>query len=197
MYARTTFSGLVGALLGIALVSPLGIHNGVAAAQSTQNPPPTSAAASHRASTFEEFVDATIVQERRLAKLMRNFKPIVETYIQKQKTDPDDQTSPKEDFYFLSRIRLAANELYVREFESREHAKPDRKKLLTRVKPEVFTAADFAQPIFPDLGHFDRENYEFKLVRWEMVNEVRCIVIDVTPREGSDNRAFIGRIWVE
>ena len=196
MYARTTSSGFAGALLGIALVSFLGIPSSeVGAAQTTQNSPPTSTA-SHKASTFEEFANATIAQERRLAKLMRFYKPVIETYVQEQKTELE-QTSPKDDFYFLGRIRMAGNELTVRDFETREHANPDRKRLLRRVKPEVFTAIDFAQAIFPDFGNFDRQNYEFKLVRWEMVNEVRCIVIDVTPRAGADNRGFVGRIWVE
>ena len=197
MYVRTTLTGFIGALFGVVLVTLFGIQNEVAAGQSTQNAPPTFKAAPHRGSSFEEFVDATIVQERRLAKLMRNFKPIIETYIQEQKTKPDVQTSPKDDVYFLSHIRLVGNELDVRQFETREHAKPERKRLLRKAKPEVFAAADFAQAIFPDLGHFDRQNYEFKLVRWEMLNEVRCIVIDVTPREGADNRGFAGRIWVE
>jgi len=197
MYVRTTLSGFAVALFGVALVALLGTQNEVAAVQSTQNVPPTSKAASHKATTFEEFVDATIAQERRLAKLMRNFKPVIETYIQEEKTDPDDQTSPKADVYFLSRIRLAGNELDVREFETREHAKPERKRLLVKARPAAFAAADFAQPMFPDLGHFDRQNYEFNLVRWEMVNEVRCIVIDVTPREDAGNRGFTGRIWVE
>ena len=128
---------------------------------------------------------------------MRNFKPIVETYIQEQKTDPDVQTSPKDDLYFLSRVRLNGNELDIREFESRERVKPERRNLLRKTKAEVFTAEDFAQGMFPDLGHFDRQNYQFKLVRWEMVNEVRCIVIDVTPHRDAENRGFVGRLWVE
>jgi len=183
-------------LLGIALLGPIGTTH-IARAQSPANIPTSHRTSPHKPSTFEEFVSATIAQEQRLTKLMRNFKPIVETYIQEQKSDPDVLTSPKDDIYFLSRVRLNGNELDVRDFETRERGKLDRTKLLRRVKEPIFDAEDFAQAVFPDLGHFDRQNYEFTLVRWEMVNEVRCIVIDVTPREGTDNRRFIGRLWVE
>ena len=37
--------------------------------------------------------------------------------------------------------------------------------------------------MFPDLDHFDRQNYAFEFVRWETLGEVRCVVIDVSPRE--------------
>ena len=195
MHGPRTSSWLAGALL--ALAWPVAAGNAAHAAQSAQDNRPSSQISAHKALTFEEFVDATIAQERRLTKLMRNFKPIVETYIQEQKSDPDVQTSPKDDVYFLSRLRLNGNEFDIQEFETRERAKPERKNLLRKAKAEVFSAEDFAQAIFPDMGRFDRQNYEFRLVRWEMVNEIRCIVIDVTPRAGSDNRGFVGRLWVE
>ena len=195
MYLRAKLSRSACALLG-AFLLPLGMQSGVASAQLAQNVQPKSPA-SHKSSTFEEFVDATIAQEHRLTKLMRNFKPIVETYIQEQKTDPDVQTSPKDDLYFLSRVRLNGSEIDNREFETRERARPERTRLLRKVKEPTFASDDFVEALFPDLDHLDRRNYEFKLVRWEMVNEVRCIVIDVTPRADTDNRGFIGRLWVE
>jgi hypothetical protein len=174
---------------------PLAAGNGSHAALSTQNAQPSSQAQPHKALTFDEFVDATIAQERRLTKLMRNFKPVLETYIQEQKHDSDVQTSPKDDVYFLSRLRLTGDDVDTREFETSEHSKRERKNLLRKV--EVFAPGDFAEAIFPDLDHFDRQNYEFKVVRWEMVGEVRCIVIDVTPRSNTKNRGYAGRIWVE
>jgi hypothetical protein len=193
MHRRRILSWPVRALFALALLTPCATPSAVLAAQNVQ-PSPEPA---HKASTFEEFVSATITQERRLTKLMRNFKPIVETYIQNQKRDSEVQTSPKDDVYFLSRLHLDENGIDNRDFETREHVKPERKGLLRTVKPEVFTSDDFAREIFPDLDHFDRQNYTFKLVRWETLNEVRCIVMDVNPREGSDNRGFVGRIWVE
>ena len=60
-----------------------------------------------------------------------------------------------------------------------------------------FSAADFAQEFFPDLDHFDRQNYTFEFVRLEILGEVRCVVVDVKPRENLGKHGFVGRIWVE
>jgi hypothetical protein len=60
-----------------------------------------------------------------------------------------------------------------------------------------FTALEFAQPIFIDKDHFDRQNYTFKFVRWEILGNVRCAVVDVQPREFAKNSGFMGRLWVE
>jgi len=180
--------------LVVALAWPLVAQNSVPSAPPTAGDQRSSPAAPRKSLTFEEFVDATIAQERRLTKLIRHFKPVIETYIQNQKQDSDVQTSPKDDVYFLSRLRLDGTALSSREFETSGRSR-GRKK--SRRNAEVFAAGDFAQEVFPDFDHFDRQNYEFKLVRWEMLGEVRCIVIDVTPREATDNRGFMGRIWVE
>ncbi len=174
----------------------MGALGAAARAQSTPNVQPASQASSHRPSTFEEFVDAAIVQERRLTKLMRNFKPVVETYVQEEKVDSDGQTSPKDDHYFLSRLDLTGDAPANQGFETREHWMHKRKKRLPK-NAEAFAAGGFAQSVFPDLGHFDRQNYAFAFVRWEVLGEVRCVVMDVTPRENSANRGFFGRIWVE
>jgi hypothetical protein len=68
--------------------------------------------------------------------------------------------------------------------------------LFKNVQP-LFTAVGFAEALFPDLGHFDRRNYMFEFVRWEVLGEVRCGILDVKPRENSETRGFVGRIWVE
>ncbi len=128
--------------------------------------------------------------------LMRNFKPIVETYIQEEKPDSDLRTSPKGDDYFLSRLDLTGNAPATVAFADPEHWKEDwEKRLLKNAQPLV--AAGFAQALFPDLDHFNRQNYAFKFVRWEVLGDVRCGVVDVRPRENSENRGFVGRIWVE
>jgi hypothetical protein len=171
------------------------------AAQSAEKTRPRSDGSARKHVTFEEFVDSAIVRERRLTQLMRYFRPVVETYIQEEKHDSAVQTSPKNDQYFLSRLDLTGDAPANQEFENREHSKLEmernlvEKKLLKGEQP--FTAVGFAQAVFPDLEHFDRENYLFNFVRWEVLGDVRCAVIDVHPRETSSNRGFLGRIWVE
>jgi hypothetical protein len=145
---------------------------------------------------FDVLVDSAIRQERRLIDLMRNFKPIVETYIQEEKPDSDLGISPKGDDYFLSRLDLTGNAPATLAFADLEPWKERWEQKLLK-NPQPFAAAGFAQALFPDLGHFNRQNYTFKFVRWDILGEVRCGVVDVKPRENSENRGFVGRIWVE
>jgi hypothetical protein len=145
---------------------------------------------------FEAVIDSAILQERRLGVLMRNFKPIVETYIQAEKPDSDLGTSPKGDEYFLSRLDLTGDAPAALAFADPERWKTGWEKRLLK-NPQPFAAAGFAQALFPDLDHFDRQNYKFKFVRWEALGEVRCGLVDVRPRENSENRGFVGRIWIE
>ena len=124
--------------------------------------------------------------------LLRNFKPIVETYIQEQQPDSGLGTSPKRDDYFLSRLDLTGNGAGTSAFADEEHSRDNKLP-----KDEPFAAASFAQALFPDLDHFDRQNYSFEFVRWQVLGEVRCALVDVKPRDRSRNRGFMGRIWVE
>jgi hypothetical protein len=140
---------------------------------------------------FNVLVDSAIRQEHRLIVLMRNFKPIVETYIQQY-----PGKSPKGDDYFLSRLDLTGNAPVTVAFADPERMRESWEKRLLPTR-QTFTAAGFAQAIFPDLNHFDRRNYTFEFVRWEVLGEVHCGVVDVKPRENSENRGFIGRIWIE
>jgi hypothetical protein len=196
MFARRTFSWLSLALLGLTsfevLVSEVAGGQEAVPAAPSQDPArsaPTSVGL--RGVAFDVLVDSAIRQERRLVILMRNFRPIVETYIQQ-----DQGKSKKGDDYFLSRLDLTGNAPSTRAFADPEHDKLNWERKLLK-SPQPFAAAGFAQPIFPDMDHFDRRNYTFEFVRWEFLGEVRCGVVDVKPRENSENRGFVGRIWIE
>ena len=141
-------------------------------------------------------MDQAIQQEQRLVALVRNFKPVVETYIQDQKPDTDLGSVPKDDEYFLSRLDLTGDAPANYAFQDEETLKQRAEKKIPKGS-QAYEAVGFAQSVFPDLGHFDRQNYAFEFVRWEVLGEVRCAAIDVTPRVKSGNRAFAGRIWVD
>jgi Peptidase family M48 len=168
-----------------------------AGAQDVSPPTSTAKAASPAAKTITlgELVDALAKQEHRMDDLVRNFRPIVETYVQEEKPDPTLTTSPKDDDYFLSRLDLTGKTASALAFTSEPHGKNSDSKLPKGA--EAFAASGFAQALFPDLGHFDRQNYNFEFVRWENLGDVHCGVLNVSPKEGSDNRGFFGRIWVE
>src|SRR3984893_6373357 len=196
MFALRTFSWVRRGVLGMCSPGLAAGQTGtqdVSSPNSAQSPAPVPVPKSVAVNVL---VDSAIRQERRLLDLMRNFKPIVETYIQEEKPDSDLGIVPKGDDYFLSRLDLTGNALATSAFEEpdtwKERWSP---KLLKNEDP--FAAAGFAQALFPDLDHFDRQNYSFEFVRWETLGEVRCVAVDVKPHEHSVNQGFVGRIWVE
>jgi hypothetical protein len=194
MVARRTFSRLGRTLFEVLLVGFVASQNSILGAQDLPQSPRS--VSTPNAIAFQGLIDSAIRQEHRLAVLMRNFKPIVETYIQQEKPDSDLGTAPKGDDYFLSRLDLNGDAPATLAFADPERWKTGWEKRLLK-NPQPFAAAGFAQALFPDLDHFDRQNYTFKFVRWEALGEVRCGLVDVKPRENSENRGFVGRIWVE
>lgn len=178
---------------------------GLVAGQDSAPPaePPDAAQTAPPASTskgiiFDDFVDSVIRRERRLTDLMRSFKPIIETYIQEQGSAPRFQKgiTPNGDDYFLSRLNLTANSPSTVPFADEETWNQGAEKYFVQ-DPLPFSQVAFAQALFPDWGHFDRQNYTFEFVRWEVLGEVRCAAIDVRPRGSSKKRGFAGRIWAE
>lgn len=194
MFALRTFSWLGRTLFALFVVGLVAGQNATRSAPGPAQTPPLVSARNFVG--FDVLIDLALRQERRLIDLMRNFKPIVETYIQEEKPDSELGTSPKSDDYFLSRLDLTGDVPAILAFADPEHGMESwAKKLLKIAQP--FAAAGFAQALFPDLNHFDRQNYTFEFVRWEVLGEVRCGVVDVKPRENSQTRSFVGRIWVE
>jgi hypothetical protein len=166
-------------------------------------PPPVAGQTAPSASTgkpivFDDFVDSVVQQERRLTDLMRRFKPIIETYIQEEGSQPRFQKgiTPNGDDYFLSRLDLTGDSPSTVPFADEETWNQGGEKYFVQ-DPLPFSQVAFAQALFPDFGHFDRQNYTFEFVRWELLGEVRCAAVDVKPRGNSKARGFLGRIWVE
>ena len=189
-----------GAVLAAAL--PASVFAGQNANPATPNhstPQVTADAPSRQSADRNQYVDAAIRQEQRLIELMRNFRPVIETYIQKEKPDPDAVSSPDADQYFLGRLDLTGNSPSVSAFGADESLqKKARRKVSKKVpkKTRTLAAIDFARAVFPDMGHFDRENYTFEFAHFESLGDVRCAAFDVKPREDR-GRGFIGRIWIE
>jgi hypothetical protein len=183
-----TFSWLGPALFAVVAA---GFVAGQSAPQ-TQSPTPDHASTAPRnAVSFDRFVDATIQRERHVINLLHYFKPVVETYVQEDHLDSDNHFSPKADDYFLSRLNLTGP-VTVKKFSSVEGEGKRQAKI-----PQDLRAEDLALALFPDKDHFDRQNYTFEFVRWQVLGDVRCAVIDIKPREDSRNRGLVAQIWVE
>jgi hypothetical protein len=126
---------------------------------------------------------------------MKHMHPLVETYIQNMKPDADLGNVPVSDQYFLGRLQM-------------EDGPEDRSFLgqpgfgrrfmgkLTGLYSMKFLPLGFAQMVILD-DDFQKKYYDFSFVRREFLGEVRCIVLDVHPKEKSGNGRFLGRVWVE
>ena len=171
-------------------------QNASSEGQSSSVAPATSATPARKPISFDQFIDQAISQERSLIALMRNFRPITETYVQEQKRDPEAGMVPSGDQYFLSRLDLSKGETAL-SFAQQERSRRGFFQLWHKPAAERFSAGGFVQALFPDLEHFDRSNYTFEYVRFENLGEVRCVVVDVKPRDKTESRGFMGRIWFE
>ena len=148
--------------------------------------------------TMEQVVDRVSANEQKLYGQMRNYSPLVETYIQNLKADKDLGEIPAGDKYFLGRANFTKGVSLVPLNETSSKGK----KVLGSVGnffsfAMQFLPDGFLQMIFIDTNGFDRQHYKFDYVRREFLGEVRCLVFDVTPLEKSNHGRFLGRIWVE
>ncbi|HEY2120994.1 MAG TPA: M48 family metalloprotease [Candidatus Acidoferrum sp.] len=146
--------------------------------------------------TPSEIADKVVAQEQSEVKLLRQYSPLVETYIQYFRLDKQLMTVPDGDKYFLGRAKLAKGvELEPLEYES------GLKRKLSEDWREFantgFVPGGFLQMIYVDTSGFDREHYKFEYIRREFLGEVRCLVFDVGPLKKNDKGRFVGRIWVE
>jgi hypothetical protein len=179
-----------------------------APAPAAQNAAPTSAgtasaqtAASSPAmappTTMDQVVDRAIVREHALMDMLKTRTPLVETYLQNLKSDPQLGAVPSQDHYFLGRLDLGES------IDRRDYLTKDdsfQKNLMggvTKLFKFEYKPMGFSWMIFADREDFDREHYSFKYVRREFLGDVRCLVFDITPKKDAGKGRFLGRVWVE
>ncbi len=145
--------------------------------------------------SFDQVVDRVIAREHFFTAQMRHLHPLVETYIQNMKPDRELSTVPVDDQYFLGRLDLT-NGLEDRSFHGHSGFRRRILNELTNLYSVQFLPLGFAQMVMVD-EDFQQKYYEFSFVRREFLGEVRCLVIDVQPKDHSGRGRFLGRIWVE
>ncbi len=156
------------------------------------------AAADQQPTTLDQVVDRIVSREAMLMNSLRQYSPLVETYIQNMKPDKDLGAVPAGDKYFLGRAELDKG------VELRPLTEKSGKMhhLFGGVGGFFsfgmqYLPRGFLQMIYVDTNGFDRQHYNFDYVRREFLGEVRCLVFDVTPLPKSGKGRFLGRIWVE
>jgi hypothetical protein len=165
---------------------------GANAAEATPKP------ADQQPRTMEDVIDRVITNENRANQQIRQYSPLVETYIQNLKPDKDLGYAPAGDKYFLGRADFTKGVSLV----SLTDTNSKGKKIFGSIGnffsfAMQFLPDGFLQMIFIDTNGFDKQHYKFDYVRREFLGEVRCLVFDVTPQEKSGKGRFLGRIWVE
>jgi hypothetical protein len=153
--------------------------------------------------TMEDVIDRVIVNENRANQLIKQYSPLVETYIQNLRPDKDLGYAPAGDKYFLGRAEFSKGVSLV----SLTDTNSKGKKIFGTIGNFFsfalqFLPDGFLQMIFIDTNGFDKQHYKFDYVRREFLGEVRCLVFDVTPQDNNNNNKggkgrFLGRIWVE
>ncbi len=162
-----------------------------------QQPEPAEPPNAGPARSLDEAVDRAIRNENALLQRLRTMRPVIETYIQQMKKDADFGTVPKTDIYFLGQLDLSHGVGQDSFIPAPGMAKRFLQSVTSRLFSLTFLPTGFATMILMDPGEFDRQHYAFKYVKREFLGDVRCIVVDVTPRKGSGHGRFIGRMWIE
>jgi len=148
--------------------------------------------------TMEQVIDRVTNNENHLYGKMKEYSPLVETYIQNLKADKDLGFVPAGDKYFLGKADFSKGVGLV----SISDTNSKGKKLFVGIG-NFFSFAmqylpdGFLQMVFIDTNGFDRQHYKFDYVKREFLGEVRCLVFDVTPLPKAGKGRFLGRIWVE
>jgi Peptidase family M48 len=147
--------------------------------------------------TMDQVVDRALEREHALIAMLRTRTPLVETYLQNLKLDAQMGPMPREDHYFFGRLDLS-DSVDRQDYLSKDSSFQNH--LLggfTKLFKFEYKPIGFSWMIFADRDDFDRAHYDFKYVHREFQGDVRCIVFDVTPKKGTGNGRFLGRIWVE
>ena len=156
----------------------------------------TPLAATRQPTIPNEVVDKIVGQEQVEMHLLRQYSPLVETYIQYIRPDKQLGEALDGDKYFLGRAELAKGvELEPFSFDAA------MKHKIFGGWGEFFSMEflprGFLQMIYLDMNGFDRQHYTFEYIGREFLGEVRCLVFDVNPLPKAGKGRFVGRIWVE
>src|ERR1700687_2643777 len=148
--------------------------------------------------TMEEVVKRIVDNENHMYGRMKEYAPLVETYIQNLKPNAELGEVPAGDRYFLGKADFSKTVSLVSLTDNSSKGK----KIFSGIGnffsfAMQFLPDGFLQMIFIDTSGFDTQHYKFDYVRREFLGEVRTLVFDITPLPKSGKGRFVGRIWVE
>ena len=138
-------------------------------------------------------IDKILAQEKVNGEAMKQYRPLIETYMQELKPDSEINAVLSADHYFLGKVDMSGG-LGEKIFRKQKWSKT---ALTKRLYEAEFHAAGFVNMMFPDYGSFDRKHYSFRYLRREFLSDIRCMVFEVSPTPDAGDNRFHGRIWVD
>jgi hypothetical protein len=173
--------------------------------QSGEQTRPQASSSGAPVTTVAQAIDRIIAREHDENTVIKRYSPIVETYVQDMKTDPQMGVVPFQDHYYLGEASLAngvvddsmLDNKKKGKGEEREHDHNPFAHLVRAGSGATYAPRGFLEMIYIDPNGFDREHYEFDYAGREFLGEVRCVVFDVRPLPKTGKGRFIGRIWAE
>jgi hypothetical protein len=135
-----------------------------------------------------EIIDRVFKREQQSIESTVRAAPIVETYIQEEKSDAVMGTVPRKDLYFLGQADFRGKVMKVHSM---------MEKTRTGSILWSFEPAGFLQMAFLDYGQFDKDHYKLIPRGREFLGDVRCYIFNVEPAAKAKGPRFRGRIWVE
>src|SRR3981189_40416 len=141
--------------------------------------------------TMEDGTHRVIATENRAVQQIRQYSPLVETYIQNLKPDKDLSYAPAGDKDFLGRADFSKGVSLISLTDSNTKGKKIFGSIGNFFSFALqFVPDGFLQMIFLDTNGFDKQHYKFDYGRREFLGEVRCLVFDVTPLAKTGNGRF-------
>jgi hypothetical protein len=145
---------------------------------------------------IDEVIDRVIANENTLRERLKTMHPLLETYIQEMKADQELESIPKTDAYFLGKLDFS-NGISDKSFLPAPGFAHRALSMFAPLFSISFYPKGFADMIMMDPSGLNRDNYKFEFVKREFLGDVRCIVLNINPKEHAGSDRFIGRIWVE
>jgi hypothetical protein len=145
---------------------------------------------------FDRVVSRVIAREAANDKALRAYSPLVETYMQTFHRDTELGLVPSNDQYYLTRVAFKKT-LEDTTFRVEPGLFTRAMKGATKDFKPAFVSQSFSWMMVMDYRGLDREHYTFDYVGREFLGDLRCIVIDVTPKKHGGDGRFLGRVWVE
>lgn len=147
--------------------------------------------------TIDELSEKIQQSENALTVRLKSFRPIMEVYAQYVESHETLGTVPVRDEYFLGQFEWLPNfGPSMKRLTPDKGTRQQMAQWLSRpfggmqLKPEGFAAMTI-----PDWRMISKTNYKFNFLRKEFLGEIRCLVLDLEPKD--PRNGFTGRIWVE